>query len=625
MTNDAILEARKDWALAKLAAVVNAGRRARWLPGDPVEGPSEDAARAALSDEAGSAMAVLEERFELGREEIDLLWLLACIEIDPALSRAAQFLMPSGMTELSAQIVGVMFGGAVRALDALAALGLIEACTDPGLPWPRRPVRVDDRVLDLVRGRLALSRDLDGVATLDAVTAGVVPGGARVSGRVLLVATGPEGSGRARALRARAEGPDRAVLVVDARRIPADRDQRRRFLRAVARESTLHGAWPLFRDADDLGADVQAFEREILEALDVPVMVTVRAPCRWATSRYVVAVDVPMLEEGERRALWADALATAPRAVIDHCVARYRLTPGAILDVARVATSASGGAVTSEGVQRAVRVRLEHALGGLARRVDIRQRWDDLVLPVDQLDLLIELVARAKHRGRVLDDWGFADKIGRGLGITALLSGPPGTGKTMIAGLVARELGLDLYAVDLSRVVSKYIGETEKQLAALFDAAESGHALLLFDEADALFARRTEVRSSHDRNANLEVNYLLQRLEAIEGIALLTTNHEQSIDPAFLRRLALHVRVPAPDETQRAALWRALLPERAPRAADLDVEGLARTFAMTGGYIKNAVVRAAFLAADAGCPIGAHHLWRAARAEYEGLGRVGHS
>jgi SpoVK/Ycf46/Vps4 family AAA+-type ATPase len=241
---------------------------------------------------------------------------------------------------------------------------------------------------------------------------------------------------------------------------------------------------------------------------------------------------------------------------------------------------------------------------------------------VDQFDQVAELVARVRHRRQVLDAWGFGDKIGRGHGVAALFSGPPGTGKTMVAGLVARELGLDLYQVDLSKMVSKYIGETEKQLARLFDAAESGHAVVLFDEADALFAKRTEVKSSNDRYANLEVNYLLQRLESFTGISILTTNHETAIDDAFRRRLALHVRFPMPDEPQREQLWTAILPDRAHVARNVDHARLAREFEMSGGYIRNAALRAAYLAADEGDAIGMAHLWRAARAEYEAMGKV---
>jgi SpoVK/Ycf46/Vps4 family AAA+-type ATPase len=310
--------------------------------------------------------------------------------------------------------------------------------------------------------------------------------------------------------------------------------------------------------------------------------------------------------------------------VLQACAQRYVIAPGVIAKGASAVAALAGDAEKVElaHVHRALRTHLERRLSGIARRIETKQTWNDLVLPIDQYDLLVEMVARVRHRQRVLDDWGFAEKVGRGLGLSALLSGPPGTGKTMIAGLMAQELGLDLYQVDLSKVVSKYIGETEKQLATLFEAAESGHAILLFDEADALFAKRTDVKSSNDRYANLEVNYLLQRMEAFAGITLLTTNHETAIDQAFLRRLAFHVRVPMPEEREREQLWRAMLPAAAPVTPGLDMSALARRFVMSGGYIRNAALRAAFMAADEGSVITARHLECAAKLEYEGMGKI---
>jgi len=192
----------------------------------------------------------------------------------------------------------------------------------------------------------------------------------------------------------------------------------------------------------------------------------------------------------------------------------------------------------------------------------------------------------------------------------------------MVAGLIASELGLDLYQVDLSKIVSKWIGETEKNLSELFDAAEAGHVVLLFDEADSLFAKRTEVKTSSDRNANLEVNYLLQRMESFAGIVILTTNLDAAIDDAFRRRLSLRVEFPVPDPDERARLWRALLPAIAQVADDLDFDALGARFEMTGGYIRNAALRAAFLAADEGTAIAMRHLVRAARAEYQAMGKV---
>jgi SpoVK/Ycf46/Vps4 family AAA+-type ATPase len=224
----------------------------------------------------------------------------------------------------------------------------------------------------------------------------------------------------------------------------------------------------------------------------------------------------------------------------------------------------------------------------------------------------------------VLDGWGFRKKLARGAGVAALFSGPPGTGKTMVSGLLARELQLEMYQVDLSRIVSKCIGETEKQLAKVFEAAEAGHALLLFDEAEALFAKRSaDVKSAVDRYANLEVNYLLQRVESFGGVVILTTNLDTSIDPALRRRLASHIVFGAPDVEERAKLWQSMLDTGAPLAANIDVRALAQEFAsMTGANIRNATLTAAFIAADEGVSISMQHLQRAARSEYRAMGRM---
>jgi SpoVK/Ycf46/Vps4 family AAA+-type ATPase len=222
----------------------------------------------------------------------------------------------------------------------------------------------------------------------------------------------------------------------------------------------------------------------------------------------------------------------------------------------------------------------------------------------------------------VFEDWGFDAKLTSARGLTALFYGPPGTGKSMVAGLIARELGLELYRIDLSRVVSKWLGETEKNLAEVFDAAEDGQVVLLFDEADALFARRTEVKSSNDRYANLEVNYLLQRLDSFEGVAILTTNLDGSIDPAFKRRMSMRLQFPFPDEDIRKRLWAAHIPNATPVASDLDFGELARRFPLSGGYIRNSALRAAFIAAQERRPLAQEHLLRAIALEYRELGAI---
>jgi SpoVK/Ycf46/Vps4 family AAA+-type ATPase len=324
----------------------------------------------------------------------------------------------------------------------------------------------------------------------------------------------------------------------------------------------------------------------------------------------------------------------APPAVARWAAERYRLTPGIIRSAATAATrrnEARGGLTTRGGLAAeltgpdlhdAVRGVLDAKLTTLGTRLAWRQTWDDLVLPDDAVDDIVEFVSRVRHRRLVYETWGMARKVAKGMGLSALFSGPPGTGKTMVAGLIAQELGLDLYQIDLSKVVSKWIGETEKNLGELFDAAEAGHALLLFDEADSLFAKRTQVNTSNDRYANLEVNYLLQRLEAFTGIVILTTNHDTTIDDAFRRRLSLRIEFAMPAPPERERIWRAMLTEGPALAPDLDLASLAHRFEMSGGYIRNAALRAAFLAANDGTPITMPHLLRAARAEYQAMGKV---
>jgi SpoVK/Ycf46/Vps4 family AAA+-type ATPase len=253
----------------------------------------------------------------------------------------------------------------------------------------------------------------------------------------------------------------------------------------------------------------------------------------------------------------------------------------------------------------------------LAQHIEPLASWDDLVLPEPQRATLHEIAAHVRRMPVVYGDWGFAGKSTRGLGISALFSGASGTGKTMAAEVLANELALDLYRIDLSAVVSKYIGETEKNLRRLFDAAEETGAILLFDEADALFGKRSEVKDSHDRYANIEVSYLLQRMEAYRGLAILTTNFRSALDPAFLRRLRFIVNFPFPDTAQRAEIWRRVFPAQTP-VGGIDFGRLSQ-LNLAGGNIRNIAMNAAFLAADTGDPVRMSHLLAAARGEYAKL------
>jgi hypothetical protein len=331
--------------------------------------------------------------------------------------------------------------------------------------------------------------------------------------------------------------------------------------------------------------------------------------------RAIVRLDVRRPTADEQLSLWRRALRDDGNTTNDHVdavVAHFALGPHAIAAVA--ARTESG-----EELWDACRAQARPRLDDLAQRIEPTAERDELVLTERQHQLLDELVVQVRLRARVYGPWGFAAKSARGLGVSALFAGPSGTGKTMAAEVLARELRLDLYRIDLSSVVSKYIGETEKNLRRIFDAAEEGGAVLLFDEADALFGKRTEVRDSHDRYANVEVSYLLQRMEAYRGLAILTTNMKGALDSAFLRRLRFVVEFTFPDAAQRAEIWRRIFPRETPLDG-LDPERLAR-LNVTGGNIRNIALGAAFLAADAGEPVRMRHLLRAARTELAKLER----
>ncbi|MBD2560905.1 MULTISPECIES: ATP-binding protein [Nostoc] len=341
------------------------------------------------------------------------------------------------------------------------------------------------------------------------------------------------------------------------------------------------------------------------------------------SQRLVVNFDVHQPTIKEQGVVWQDALgAIAPQmnGQVKTLVDQFNLSAATI----RAACAEAVGqlAQTPENditsiLWDACRVQARPRLDELAQRIEPSGDWEDLVLPEAQKQVLREIAAHVRQRSTVYNNWGFAAKSARGLGISALFAGASGTGKTLGAEVLAHKLRLDLYRIDLSSVVSKYIGETEKNLRRVFDAAEQGGVILLFDEADALFGKRSEVKDARDRYANIEVSYLLQRMESYPGLAVLTTNLKSAIDTAFLRRIRFVVQFPFPDTTQRAEIWRRVFPTDTP-TADLDALQLAR-LNVAGGNIRNIALNAAFLAADAGEPVQMKHVLRAAQTEYTKL------
>jgi SpoVK/Ycf46/Vps4 family AAA+-type ATPase len=450
-----------------------------------------------------------------------------------------------------------------------------------------------------------------------------------------IVVAGPTGSGRKTLLGAAARAAGKGVVYIRSGDLPRQPAAFLAAVRGALREAIVLDAIPVFVDVH-LIAEADAPDRTRERLLDAALATwqsTVAATAGHGAAqplkiaRGTIVIDVPPLTEAEREAMWKSSLASIGGAALDtrRLAARYPVTPGMLVHASAAAAAVAAtrdGTITDEDIQLGLRSAMDEAVSSLGRRIARTQRWEDLVAPPDVMASLEELVARIKYRRRVYDEWGFADKYTKGLGLSALFTGPPGTGKTMAATLIAGQLALDIYQVDVSRLVSKFIGETEKNLGQIFDAAELGQAIILFDEADAIFAKRGEVKSSVDRYANLEVNYLLQRLERFSGIAILTTNLASSIDAAFKRRISFTIEFPMPDEREREQIWRTHLPTQAAVEGDLDFGYLARRHEMSGGHIRNAVLRAAFFAAAAGGPIRFEHLKRAGEIEAIAMGRV---
>lgn len=335
-----------------------------------------------------------------------------------------------------------------------------------------------------------------------------------------------------------------------------------------------------------------------------------------------LSLDIDRPTAAEQQAAWKAALGEAAPGSPALLAGQFNLNLPAIQRIAQSALDpASGDKNTlADRLWNACQVSARPRLDMLAQRLDSRATWNDFVLPDEEMNMLHQLADQVGQRSKVYEDWGFASKMNRGLGINALFAGESGTGKTMAAEVIADALRLNLYRIDLSAVVSKYIGETEKNLRRLFDAADDGGAILFFDEADALFGKRSEVKDSHDRYANIEINYLLQRMEAYRGLAILATNMKSALDTAFMRRLRFIVNFPFPGPSERKRIWQKVFPPNTPIDDGLDYDRLAR-FNLTGGSIHNIALNAAFLAAQAGTPVTMQFILNATRAELRKLER----
>jgi hypothetical protein len=582
---------------------------------------------------APAALDLVCDAFRLSPFERDILLLCAGVELDSSFGRLC------GSAQGNSQHTFATFSLALAALpDAhwsalspgspLRRWRLIEVSAGDTLT--NSPLRIDETVLHYLAGVSHLDSRLEGLVEPVGMPQSLASSQREIAGQIIALweqskagaefrsieLCGDDARGNSAVAASACAASGLGLLRMSAADAPASAVEREALARVWEREAALSRSALLL----DFGESEPSHAAlAFLAGVRGIVFVSTRDPLRQAR-RPIVRFDVKRPTNSEQIELWRESLESSNCELnggIEELVSQFNLSGDAICAISAEVLRAPGRDRLEEQLWEACRRQSRERLDDLAQRIEPAAGWDDLVLPEGQLVMLREIAAQVRNRAQVYEKWGFAEKGKRGLGISALFAGPSGTGKTMAAEVLAGELRLDLYRIDLSQVVSKYIGETEKNLRRVFDAAEQGGAILLFDEADAIFGKRTEVKDSHDRYANIEVSYLLQRMEAYRGLAILTTNMKAALDTAFMRRLRFVVQFPFPNTAQRSDIWRAMFP-KATRTSAIDYTKLAR-LNISGGNIRNIALHAAFLAADVSEPVRMKHLLRAARSEYAKL------
>ncbi len=643
MVTDNWVSANQRYLTAALAVVREILEQHAARAGEKVaaaSGPSQtQQALQAAADAMPSrpALETLCATFGLSPFERDVLLVSAGVELD------ASFASLCAAAQGDLTRAHPTFGLALAALpnphwSALTPAGLLRHWRlieiEGGGSLTLNPLRIDECVLHFLTGTPHLDQRLVGLVEPVRSAGDLVPSHAVLAEQIatkwsqanrrtdlpVIQLCGDELQGKRAIAVAACAALGLGLSVIPAQFIPTSASELEVLTRLLLREAALSST-ALLIDCDELdivdATRANAVAR-LVERTGCPLILTSRER-RPALERQRITLDVAKPSAGEQCVVWQHALGEAASLLngqVNRLVTQFSLSPSAIR-AACAESAANDSPLVGHHLWDACRVQARPRMENLAQRIEPAAGWDDLVLPAAQREILLEIAAHVRNRATVYESWGFGSKGSRGLGITALFSGSSGTGKTMAAEVLASELRLDLYRIDLSAVVSKYIGETEKNLRRVFDAAEEGGAILLFDEADALFGKRSEVKDSHDRYANIEVSYLLQRMEAYRGLAILTTNMKQALDTAFLRRIRFVVQFPFPDTAQRAEIWRRIFPSCTPTDG-LQLDKLAR-LNVAGGHIRNIALNAAFLAADAGEPVRMSHLIRAARSEYAKL------
>jgi hypothetical protein len=576
------------------------------------------------SSAAQSAVDTLVDMFELSRFERHLLLLCAGVEFDAELAAAcARVHGYDGQRyvtfALALAVLPEAHWSALTPLRPLRRWRFIEI--EPGRRLMDSPLRIDERILHYLAGINLLDARLQALLTLPDPPRLMADDHSALADQIAetwaactrslpaIHLAGDDAAGNEDIAAAIADRVGLNLFVLNSFDVPASAADIDAHSALCEREMRLLGGVLLVQCGElppPLG--LAAFAARFKS----PLIVAARDPVR--LRQVVIRHDVSRPATTEQKRLWLDALGQRGQTLngaLDELIGQFRLSSRAIADIAE--TTSIEGAGHQSALWRACRDSGRRRLDDLAERIEPAATWDDLVLPERLLSTLHQIAAHVRQRGRVYDDWGFGARGHRATGISVLFCGESGTGKTLAAEVLAHDLGLDLYRIDLSCVVNKYIGETEKNLKRVFDAAEDSGSILLFDEADALFGKRSEVKDSHDRYANIEVSYLLQRMEAYRGLAVLTTNMKAALDSAFQRRLRFVVTFPFPDNGLREAIWRRMFPPAMP-IGEVHYRKLA-SLNLAGGHIRNIALNAAFLAADSGVPVGMDHLLAAARTE----------
>ncbi|MEM6254110.1 MAG: ATP-binding protein [Cyanobacteria bacterium P01_D01_bin.156] len=607
------------------------------LPDDPIR----DIEQAAQQLESPSSLEQLCDTFELSTFERDILVLCAGMELDASIAPLCALAQgdpqkPFPTLSLALSLFTDAHWSALTPRAPLRRWRLIEL--GKGLGLMQRSLQVNERILHYLAGIHHLDERLTGlieplgtlsnlVASHQALANQLADTWAQAAEQptlpILQLAGDSPTSQQAIAGRV-CRDLNLQLHSLAGQDVPANAKDLVQFLQLWEREAILSSSALLLDCTETSLEKHQEPITRLLEQIRSPLMVTTRDRVH-CQKRTILNIDVNKPSHGEQQNLWEQHLqAFDPKflQVVPALVTQFNLSHPEIAAVCtRVFSQVDRATLTPAILQAELwdgcRLQARPQMDDLAQRITVKATWDDLVLPETQLETLRTVTAQVRQRVKVYEDWGFSSKNMRGLGISALFAGPSGTGKTTAAEILANELNLDLYRIDLSAVVSKYIGETEKNLRRVFDAAEGGGAVLLFDEADALFGKRSDVKDSHDRHANIEVSYLLQRMEAYQGLAILTTNLKGALDSAFMRRIRFVLQFTFPDVSQRMEIWRRIFPRETP-TKDLSVERLAR-LQVAGGNIRNIALNAAFLAADAGEPVMMKHLLVSARGEYSKL------